>query len=352
MKLRITAIMFIFLSMLLIACSKDEETEKVEQPEEETEEIVLTEEEAIAVLEEYQVIFSNIVDHAADDGELQQYGSIDEVKAELLTIMTEDFADATLGQYFEEKNEIIYLIETEEPIWFDEEEAYELEQTDDQAYEISQEQLNAQDQLVHTTYVISWDDEKWRLNDLLQEEVELEEENGAPEVANPEEEPSQDSSVDNNDDSNNDDNNTSSDGTAESDNENNSNSDDSSNTNAGNNEASTNNPEEPNNTDDGANQDSDTPAGNEDNNGDAEDNPTDSSGNSDASISEGDAVELVKQHLSITDDSTFNVVVDHLDENGNYVVQVFEVMENEGVGHTATFGWYIVNKNDGSIAEM
>src|SRR5699024_8493700 len=48
------------------------------------------------------------------------------------------------------------------------------------------------------------------------------------------------------------------------------------------------------------------------------------------------AEELVRNHLNIGENSDIHVVMDHLDENGNFVVHVYEVVSDGDVSHTAT----------------
>ncbi|MDR4948998.1 hypothetical protein [Neobacillus cucumis] len=59
------------------------------------------------------------------------------------------------------------------------------------------------------------------------------------------------------------------------------------------------------------------------------------------------AVQLVKEHLNIQSNSKVKAVYKYDAENGDYIIQVYEfVVDNPstGEGHTATRGWYGVNK--------
>ncbi|MCQ4085874.1 stalk domain-containing protein [Saccharibacillus sp. JS10] len=69
------------------------------------------------------------------------------------------------------------------------------------------------------------------------------------------------------------------------------------------------------------------------------------------SITKEQAVKLVKAKYGY-DSSSIYVEVDHMEDN-NYVVHVYEVvMDDEETGHTATYGWYHVNKTTGKITSM
>ncbi|MFZ7942325.1 MULTISPECIES: tetratricopeptide repeat protein [Bacillaceae] len=64
------------------------------------------------------------------------------------------------------------------------------------------------------------------------------------------------------------------------------------------------------------------------------------------------AVDLVKKHLNITAEKNVKVVYDHDAENGDYIIHVYEfVVDNPstGEGHTATWGWYGVNKQTKAV---
>ncbi|WP_026672850.1 hypothetical protein [Alkalihalobacterium bogoriense] len=71
---------------------------------------------------------------------------------------------------------------------------------------------------------------------------------------------------------------------------------------------------------------------------------------SNTELTEEDAIRLVKIELGVEHDDFIHVVVDH-EKDGMYVVQVYEVVDN-GVGHTATLGWYTVDKKSGEIKSM
>jgi tetratricopeptide (TPR) repeat protein len=64
------------------------------------------------------------------------------------------------------------------------------------------------------------------------------------------------------------------------------------------------------------------------------------------------AEELVRKHLNLQSDPTIHVKYDHDAQNGDYIVQVYEVVVDDpktGQGHTATWGWYGVNKTTKTV---
>ncbi|NIK75298.1 putative TIM-barrel enzyme [Paenibacillus castaneae] len=70
-------------------------------------------------------------------------------------------------------------------------------------------------------------------------------------------------------------------------------------------------------------------------------------------ITSDQAIQLVKKQYKVP--SSYKINLDHLDEDGNYVIQVFEIVIDNtktGEGHTATFGWYTVDKYSGKIKSM
>ncbi|WP_273126499.1 hypothetical protein [Bacillus weihaiensis] len=68
-------------------------------------------------------------------------------------------------------------------------------------------------------------------------------------------------------------------------------------------------------------------------------------------INSADAEDLVRKYLNFEGNNLMNIRVDH-EEDTKYVVQVYEVVEQEGVSHTATYGWYYVDKKTGKIENM
>ncbi|MEW4274873.1 hypothetical protein [Priestia megaterium] len=72
-------------------------------------------------------------------------------------------------------------------------------------------------------------------------------------------------------------------------------------------------------------------------------------------VSQDQAIQLVRDQQGISEDSPLLVEYDHLDDSGNYIIHVYEnVVDNEDTGeeHTATQGWYQVSPSDGSITDV
>ncbi|WP_208588860.1 hypothetical protein [Gracilibacillus suaedae] len=69
-------------------------------------------------------------------------------------------------------------------------------------------------------------------------------------------------------------------------------------------------------------------------------------------ITDTTAEDLVRNHLNISQNSDIHVVMDHKNDDGNFVVQVYELVSNGETSHTATIGWYIVDQDDGTVEEM
>lgn len=61
---------------------------------------------------------------------------------------------------------------------------------------------------------------------------------------------------------------------------------------------------------------------------------------------------MVRDKYVIKNYSNLVIEVDH-NEGNNYVVHVYEVvMDDETTGHTATYGWYYVDKSTGKLESM
>lgn len=65
-------------------------------------------------------------------------------------------------------------------------------------------------------------------------------------------------------------------------------------------------------------------------------------------ITPDEAEDIIRTALNIPDEVHVNY--DH-DEGNFYVIQVFEIVQSDGGGHTATWGWYKVNKSTGEWTE-
>lgn len=65
-----------------------------------------------------------------------------------------------------------------------------------------------------------------------------------------------------------------------------------------------------------------------------------------------EAEQLVKDFIEIEDYPQLRVEYDHNDENGDYVFQVFESVDDGQGGHTATWGWYGVNPKTKEVYDI
>lgn len=64
-----------------------------------------------------------------------------------------------------------------------------------------------------------------------------------------------------------------------------------------------------------------------------------------------EAEELVRRHLDLDDSPEVNVRYDH-EEEGKYVIQVFEIVGQGEDSHSATLGWYYVDPRTQEIESM
>ncbi|WP_066186963.1 hypothetical protein [Gracilibacillus timonensis] len=316
------AVWVLLLSAVLIACSKDDNKAGVNQPVKEAETPELTEEEASGVLTEYQMMYRDVISDAEEDGQLTNYSSTETIKEELLTVLTEKYADTVISDFFQKEDDIVSTDPLKQPVWLDEELEYSLEQITEEEYALTQEQTASSNDLIQVTYVISWEEDKWRISDFYQQDVEDE----STTVEQHEDNSNQSAEGSDSEDSNSYEANHSdepaTDETVTDDEEQTDRSDQD-------NDESTNQNEQEHVTEDDSAQ--------------IEDGST---------ISEENAQNLVKEYLNIPDDSELHVVVDHTDEEDDtYVVHVFEVVENENDSHTATLGWYVVDRQEGSVEE-
>ncbi|UOQ84946.1 hypothetical protein [Gracilibacillus salinarum] len=289
-------ILLAFLSLILIACSQDTEedtqssgkngdtetidaTDDVDDAGEEESVFSLDENKATEVLNQYHDTVMDVINNADDQGTVQDFSAKEPLKEEFMTIMSEELASSYVDQYFQQTDGQLFVVPTEAPIWFKEDQAFQMQEVSKTEYEIIQEQSNELIGEVKMTYVLTSKNDKWIVQEVHTEELK-DTSNGDGQSDN--------SSQNGNDSS--------------------------------------------------------------DNNGDSGDGEEASEDTGE--ITDNKAEDLVREYLNIPEDSEMNVVMDHKDDNGNFVVQVYELVQNGDTSHTATVGWYIVNKDDGSIEEM
>lgn len=81
---------------------------------------------------------------------------------------------------------------------------------------------------------------------------------------------------------------------------------------------------------------------------------TSNTSTSTSAVSKAQAIQLVKDKYKLNGSSYLVTDVDH-EEDDMYVIHVYENVVDDaatGEGHTATYGWYYVNKKTGAITSM
>lgn len=68
-------------------------------------------------------------------------------------------------------------------------------------------------------------------------------------------------------------------------------------------------------------------------------------------LTKKEAEELVRNHLDLTNRPEVKVQYDH-EEQGRYVIHVYEIVGEGEASHTATLGWYYVNPKTQEIESM
>ena len=87
-------------------------------------------------------------------------------------------------------------------------------------------------------------------------------------------------------------------------------------------------------------------------NEDTETNGGNSNESSDKKITTTEAEQLVREVLGLGD-SPYNFVYDHDDENGNYVIHVYELIDKGTEReHNATYGWFAVEPSTGNVLDV
>lgn len=350
-------VIVIAIALLLGACNK--EKEEVQEPASETEEQTveiseLEEAEAEEVLQTYADTYQKVIENVEDDGELVDFDSVADLKEEFVTIMSEELADDIIATFFKENEEgLIYTDTSETPVWLDDKEAYQFEKVEDDLYEVEQEQA---DHEIIVTYSISWDEEKWIVSDVEIEEIPAEESNDSNNDSDAETDPNgqednaaADDSTD--EEETNGDANPTTDENAINDNDAKTADEQEDNRTSADSENEASEQKQDGSSSDGNGDTTGSDASGEDQDSDLMEDDGENPEDATAPMSESKAESIVKQHLNITD-GDFHVVTDHQDENGNYVIQVFEIIEQGDSSHTSTYGWFIVNKDTGNVEQM
>ncbi|TFB14194.1 hypothetical protein E3U55_14185 [Filobacillus milosensis] len=73
---------------------------------------------------------------------------------------------------------------------------------------------------------------------------------------------------------------------------------------------------------------------------------------SDDEMTKQKAEATIRQSLRISEDSKYKVEMDHKNNDGDYIFNVYEVVEQEGNSHTATYGWYKVDAENGGVEDL
>jgi hypothetical protein len=68
-------------------------------------------------------------------------------------------------------------------------------------------------------------------------------------------------------------------------------------------------------------------------------------------LSEEEAIERVEAHLDLAFDEEVKIFIDR-EQDGKFIVQVFDVVGGQGSEHTSTRGWFTVDRETGVVEPM
>lgn len=103
----------------------------------------------------------------AEDYEVKQYDSLDQLEEAYKSIMVWPLADHYLDTYFKEENGTVYLIPTESPILLNPDEDYTLERISNDKYELTQQGENPLRGEYTLTITYSYEAGKWVFGDRM-----------------------------------------------------------------------------------------------------------------------------------------------------------------------------------------
>ncbi|RKL67348.1 hypothetical protein CR203_08210 [Salipaludibacillus neizhouensis] len=154
---------------------KEAENENSENKGSLEEEDSVSEPNAEEVMAEYKETFLEIQNQAKEnEGNLPDFESKQALTSHFKTIMSDDLANWYTDAYFKEEDGNVSLLPQDGPTWLKETEPYELEKVNDEEYHVIQEWDN--ELLGHRfmIYVLTYNGEKWIVEEIQSEIVEEE----------------------------------------------------------------------------------------------------------------------------------------------------------------------------------
>ncbi|WP_138419930.1 hypothetical protein [Aquibacillus sediminis] len=140
----------------------EDQTNQITTQDEEQDEIInLDKETAKDIMDQYKQSLNVLYETSGENGLITMYDSIDEVREHFRQVMSEDLADWMTDSYIKEENGEVYLIAKDGPTWLANDQEFELEQVNEQLYNLNQERNNEMLGHVMMTYQLKWAEDRW-----------------------------------------------------------------------------------------------------------------------------------------------------------------------------------------------
>lgn len=94
------------------------------------------------IADDYRTVFMKVVREAGLYDGSPPYASLKQIEAEFESVMSPQWAKTLTAFYFYEEDGMIWLIATEAPVWLNQEEPYEIENTEQDTVRVVQESQN------------------------------------------------------------------------------------------------------------------------------------------------------------------------------------------------------------------
>ncbi|MDL4841854.1 ribonuclease E domain-containing protein [Aquibacillus rhizosphaerae] len=128
-------------------------------------------ERAEVVLTDYKEAFNKIINNTTDNQMLLEFGTKQDLVEHFKDFMSEDLAQSMTDTYFQEKQDGLYIVPMDAPIFLQEEEPFALSKPDDETATVVQERKNELMGHVKVEYTLTKNNDSWVIDDIKTTEL-------------------------------------------------------------------------------------------------------------------------------------------------------------------------------------
>ncbi|MRG87806.1 hypothetical protein [Salinibacillus xinjiangensis] len=151
--------------------SIDNEDPNEQETQEQTPE-ELDKQSALEVMETFKTTFVRMYSSSDENLKIPEAQSIEDIKEEFRTIMSDELAEWYAESYYREENGEVFVVAMDGPTWLEADIPYDLEKISETKFKINQERDN--EQLGHRimSYVLIYEEGHWKVDDIETEVLE------------------------------------------------------------------------------------------------------------------------------------------------------------------------------------